>query len=49
MAKLEDIKPNSQVKGLLPSGPVSILSVQRFGSDVLEVAYRDANGCSYEV
>jgi hypothetical protein len=44
MTKLEDIKPNSQVKGLLPSGSVAILSVQWYSSDVLEVAYRDING-----
>ena len=44
MAKLEDLKRNSQVKGLNPSGIVTILNVQQHGSDVFEVTYRDLNG-----
>jgi superfamily II DNA or RNA helicase len=44
MAALEDLKPNAQVKGILPSGPVTILSVQWHGSDVAEVTYRDVSG-----
>ena len=44
MAHLEDIQPNSQVKGILPSGPVTILSLQWHGADVVEVTYRDAAG-----
>ena len=44
MAKLEDLKRNAQVKGLNPSGPVSILNVQWHGSDVVEVTYRDLSG-----
>jgi superfamily II DNA or RNA helicase len=44
MATLENLKPNAQVKGILPSGPVTILSVQWHGSDVVEVAYRDVAG-----
>lgn len=44
MAKLEDLKRNAQVKGLNPSGAVSILNVQWHGSDVVEVTYRDLSG-----
>lgn len=44
MAKLEDIKRNALVKGLNPSGVVSILNVQWHGSDVVEVTYRDLSG-----
>ena len=44
MAILEDLKPNSQVKGILPTGPVTILSAQWHGSDVVEVTYRDTIG-----
>ena len=44
MTILEDIKPNSQVKGILPSGPVTVLSAQWHGSDVVEVTYRDITG-----
>jgi len=44
MTKLEDLKHNAQVKGLSPSGPVSVLNVKWHGSDVVEVTYRDVNG-----
>ncbi|MCZ7547526.1 MAG: SNF2-related protein, partial [Anaerolineales bacterium] len=44
MAKLEDLKRNTQVKGLVPSGTVTILNVQSHGPDVFEVTYRDVNG-----
>ena len=44
MAQLEDLKPNSQVKGILPRDTVTILSMQWHGSDVVEVAYRDTAG-----
>jgi len=44
MAKLEDLKLNAQVKGIDPSGPVSILNVKWHGSDVVEVTYRDVSG-----
>lgn len=44
MAKLEEIKRNTQVKGLHPSGTVTILNVQHHGTDVVEVTYRDLSG-----
>jgi superfamily II DNA or RNA helicase len=44
MAVLEDLKPNTQVKGIHPSGLVTLLSVQWHGSDAVEVTYRDMNG-----
>lgn len=44
MAKLEDLKRNAQVKGLVPSGTAIVLNVQWHGSDVLEVTYRDVDG-----
>lgn len=44
MSKLEDLKRNAQVKGLNPSGLVTILNVQQHGADVFEVTYRDVNG-----
>jgi hypothetical protein len=47
MAKLEDLKRNAQVRGLNPSGPVTILNVQTHGADVVEVTYRDVNGKDY--
>ncbi len=44
MPTLEDLKPNCQVKGLLPNDTVTILSVQWHGSDVVEVSYRGTTG-----
>lgn len=44
MAVLEDIKTNSQIRGILPSSLVTVLSVQWHGPDVVEVAYRDLAG-----
>lgn len=44
MATLEDLKPNYQVKGLLPNDTVTILSVQWHGADIVEVFYRGTTG-----
>lgn len=44
MSTLENIKPNSQVKGILPNLMVTILSVVWHGPDVIEVTYRDPAG-----
>ena len=44
MAKLEELKRNTRVKGIDPSGAVMILNNQWHGSDVLEVTYRDLSG-----
>jgi superfamily II DNA or RNA helicase len=44
MATLEEIKPNCQVKGILPNDTVTILSVQWHGSNVVEVSYRGTSG-----
>ena len=40
MVTLENLKPNSQVKGILPNDTGTILNVQWHGSDVVEVSYR---------
>lgn len=44
MAKLDHLQRNARVKGLSPSGIVTILNLQWFGSDVVEVTYRDVSG-----
>jgi len=44
MTTLEEIKPNCQVKGILPNDTVTILSVQWHGSNVIEVSYRGTSG-----
>ena len=41
MAQLEDLTAGAAVRGVLPDRPVSIVATQWFGSDALEVTYRD--------
>src|SRR6266540_1522491 len=42
--KLEDLKPNAVVRGILPDCLVSIVNVQWFGSEALELTYKDPAG-----
>lgn len=44
MLKLEEIKVNSQVRGIAASGVVTIKHVQMFGEQALEVTFVDAEG-----
>src|SRR5438132_4371083 len=44
MALLEDLTPGVLVKGLLPGGNVTVISVKRHGSTSVELVYKDANG-----
>jgi SNF2 family DNA or RNA helicase len=44
MTSLEDLKPHVTVRGVLPDTSVTVVSVQWFGSDVLELTYKDAAG-----
>ncbi|HZV03858.1 MAG TPA: helicase-related protein, partial [Gemmataceae bacterium] len=44
MAALEDLKPGGSVRGVLPGGIVTVVSVQWFGSDAVELTYKDASG-----
>src|SRR2546427_6033637 len=44
MSKLEDLKPNASVRGILPDCLVTVVSVQWFGSAAVEVTYKDPSG-----
>ncbi len=44
MLKLEEIKVNSLIRGILPSSAVTIKHVQMFGNEALEVTYVDGEG-----
>jgi superfamily II DNA or RNA helicase len=44
MSKLEELKPNASVQGILPNSLVTVVSVQWFGSDALELTYKDPTG-----
>jgi len=42
--KLEDLRPNASVRGILPDCLVTVVGVQWFGSDALELTYKDPAG-----
>src|SRR5215204_3085277 len=42
--KLEDLQPTAAVRGILPDGAVTVVSVQWFGSEALELTYKTATG-----
>lgn len=44
MAKLEDLKQGARVKGIHPGGPVTVIDIRWFGSDVVQLTYRDPSG-----
>ncbi len=42
--KLEDLTPNKSVRGILPDTLVTVVNVQWFGSEALELTYKDPGG-----
>ncbi|MER3395679.1 MAG: hypothetical protein C4319_02690, partial [Acidimicrobiia bacterium] len=44
MTKLEDLQPHAAVRGIVPDGAVTVVSVQWFGSDAVELTYKDPAG-----
>ncbi|TVR79632.1 MAG: DUF3883 domain-containing protein [Rhodospirillales bacterium] len=44
MARLEELQPGTSVHGVLPSGIATVVSVQWFGSEALELTYKDPTG-----
>jgi SNF2 family DNA or RNA helicase len=44
MAKLEDLQPNAAVRGILPDASVTVVNVRWFGSEALELTYKEAGG-----
>lgn len=44
MASLEDLTANTTVRGVLPTGVVTIVNARWHGSDVVEITYKDATG-----
>ena len=44
MSRLEDLKPNASVQGIMPSGLVTVVNVQWHGSEALELTYKTAEG-----
>lgn len=44
MMRLEDIQPTAAVRGILPDQLVTVVSVQWFGSEALELTYKGPSG-----
>lgn len=44
MTTLEQLQPNSAVRGILPDSLVTVVSVQWFGSEALELTYKTPTG-----
>jgi len=42
--KLEDLKPDGIVRGIIPDGQVTVVSLAWHGSDALTLVYREPNG-----
>lgn len=44
MTRLEDLQQGAAVKGILPDGLVTVVETKWYGSDVVELIYKDAQG-----
>ncbi|MBV8351904.1 MAG: DUF3883 domain-containing protein [Verrucomicrobia bacterium] len=44
MTRLEDLQPTAAVRGILPDQAVTVVSIQWFGSEALELTYKTASG-----
>jgi superfamily II DNA or RNA helicase len=44
MAKLEDLQPTAAVRGILPDALATVVNVQWYGSEALELTYKDPAG-----
>jgi len=44
MTRLEDLTPTTAIRGILPDQVVTVVSVHWFGSEALELTYKDASG-----
>lgn len=44
MSKLEELLPNTTVRGIIPDAQVSVVNVKWFGSEALELTFKDPAG-----
>ncbi|MCS7101621.1 MAG: DEAD/DEAH box helicase [Burkholderiaceae bacterium] len=44
MARLEDLKPNAAVRGILPDAAVTVVGVQWYGSEAVDLTYKTPEG-----
>ena len=44
MAGLEELQPSASVRGIIPDGLATVVNVEWYGSDAVELTYKDASG-----
>ena len=44
VARLEDLRQSATVRGVIPDGLVTVVNVQWYGSDAVELTFKDASG-----
>ena len=44
MARLEHLTKGTRVRGIAPSGPVTVIDAEWVGSDVVKLTYEDSGG-----
>lgn len=44
MARLEELTPGTVVAGMVPTGLVTVVQAQWYGTQVVELTYKDAAG-----
>jgi hypothetical protein len=44
MTHLEDLTPNAAIRGIIPDQTVTVVDTQWFGSEALELTYKDPSG-----
>jgi hypothetical protein len=44
MTRLEDLTPNAAIRGIIPDQTVTVVNTQWFGSEALELTYKDPSG-----
>jgi SNF2 family DNA or RNA helicase len=44
MIRLEDLQPNASIRGILPDSLITVVSVQWYGSEALELTYKTPSG-----
>ena len=44
MSKLEDLRPNAAVRGILPDSLITVVNVQWFGTEALELTFKNPDG-----
>ncbi len=47
MIKLEDLEPDASVRGILPNCSVTVVTVQQFDSEVMDLADSDRAGTEF--